>query len=55
VIFHDATLRAIAALRPTDRAALATVSGVGGAKLDRYGDELLAVVRTHPASEASAA
>jgi ATP-dependent DNA helicase RecQ len=57
VIFHDSTLRAIAALRPADRATLATVSGVGGAKLDRYGDDLLATVREHVDAdrEASAA
>ena len=57
VIFHDSTLRAIAALRPADRAALATVSGVGGAKLDRYGEALLSVVRdpAEAGPEASAA
>jgi DNA helicase-2/ATP-dependent DNA helicase PcrA len=44
VVFHDATLAAIADERPPDRAALASVSGVGPAKLERYADEVLAIV-----------
>jgi DNA helicase-2/ATP-dependent DNA helicase PcrA len=44
VVFHDATLAAIADERPGSRAALASVSGVGPAKLDRYADEVLAIV-----------
>ena len=44
VVFHDATLAAIADERPPDRAALASVSGVGPTKLDRYADEVLAIV-----------
>ncbi|HEX5694018.1 MAG TPA: DNA helicase RecQ [Arenimonas sp.] len=45
VIFHDATLRAIAERRPESLAALATVTGVGGAKLERYGEQVLAALR----------
>jgi ATP-dependent DNA helicase RecQ len=41
VIFHDATLRQIAAERPTSLAALSTVSGVGEAKLVKYGQQVL--------------
>jgi ATP-dependent DNA helicase RecQ len=41
VIFHDATLRAIAALRPASLAELGTVSGVGQAKLSRFGQQVL--------------
>jgi DNA helicase-2/ATP-dependent DNA helicase PcrA len=44
VVFHDATLAAIADEAPSSRAALATVSGVGPAKLERYGDEVLSIV-----------
>ncbi len=44
VVFHDATLRAIAAARPEDPATLGTISGVGASKLDRYGEDVLAVV-----------
>ena len=41
VVFHDATLREIATRNPSSRAALATVTGVGETKLDRYGDGVL--------------
>ena len=46
VVFHDATLAAIAEERPASRAALAVISGVGPAKLERYADEVLQVVTT---------
>jgi len=41
VIFHDATLRQIAAERPTTLAALSAVNGVGEAKLAKYGQQVL--------------
>lgn len=44
VVFHDATLAAIAKERPPNRAALASVSGVGPTKLERYADEVLTIV-----------
>ena len=44
VVFPDATLRDVAALRPSSLGELATVKGVGPAKLDRYGDDVLSVV-----------
>ena len=44
VIFHDSTLREIAAARPRSLAELARVNGVGEAKLARYGDAMLAAV-----------
>ncbi len=47
VIFHDATLREIAALRPTSLRELGEVSGVGARKLDAYGEAFLSVVRQH--------
>ena len=46
VIFHDKTLEEIADLLPKDWADLASISGVGPTKLERYGDEVLAVVAT---------
>ena len=46
VIFHDKTLEEIADLLPKDWADLAAISGVGPTKLERYGDEVLAVVAT---------
>jgi len=45
VIFHDATLRAIAERRPQTLDALGSVSGVGAAKLERYGEQVLAALR----------
>jgi ATP-dependent DNA helicase RecQ len=48
VIFHDATLAEIARRRPVDRGGLAALTGVGGAKLDRYGEALLAMVTAAP-------
>ncbi|MGH4024524.1 MAG: 3'-5' exonuclease, partial [Pseudonocardiaceae bacterium] len=44
-IVTDATLTAIAEQRPADVAALTAIPGIGAAKLDRYGAELLALVR----------
>ncbi|HET6604531.1 MAG TPA: DNA helicase RecQ [Xanthomonadaceae bacterium] len=41
VVFHDATLRAIAAESPPDLDALASIGGVGAAKLARYGCAIL--------------
>jgi ATP-dependent DNA helicase RecQ len=48
VIFHDATLRQIAAEEPDSLAALASVSGVGETKLARYGAQILAVLSELP-------
>ena len=45
VIFHDRTLAELAAARPGDLDAVARVAGVGQAKLDRYGEGVLNVVR----------
>ncbi len=45
VILHDRTLAEIAALRPRDMDALATISGIGAKKLERYGAALLELVR----------
>ncbi|MEV7352577.1 DNA helicase RecQ [Micromonospora chalcea] len=44
VIFHDATLRQIAAEPPASLAELSRVSGVGENKLAKYGDAILAVL-----------
>jgi len=45
VIFHDTTLAAIARLRPGGADALGTVSGVGQKKLERYGADVIRIVR----------
>ena len=41
VIFHDSTLREIAARKPASLAQLAEVQGVGTVKLQRYGQAML--------------
>ncbi len=46
VIFHDAVLREIAAVRPRHLDELAPIKGVGASKLARYGGGVLAVLRT---------
>ena len=45
VIFHDATLAAIAAMAPQSLRDLEGVSGIGAAKLDKYGPAVLDVLR----------
>jgi DNA helicase-2/ATP-dependent DNA helicase PcrA len=45
VVFTDATLQLIAEQRPTSPAALLRISGVGPAKLERYGEGVLEVVK----------
>jgi ATP-dependent DNA helicase RecQ len=45
VVFHDATLAELARSRPQTEASLAQMSGVGTRKLERYGAELLALLR----------
>lgn len=47
VIFHDKTLIELAAARPSSRAEMANVPGVGEAKLDRYGPAFLTVIAAH--------
>ncbi|WP_449423331.1 DNA helicase RecQ [Rhodanobacter lindaniclasticus] len=44
VVFHDATLLAMLRAMPANEDELATVSGVGEAKLKRYGRDFLAVI-----------
>src|SRR5205814_2520860 len=45
VVFHDATLAAIAAARPANLAYLLRVSGAGESKLRKYGNVLLELLR----------
>ncbi len=45
VVFHDSTLREMAAARPTSRAGLSEISGVGARKLDAYGDRFIETIR----------
>jgi ATP-dependent DNA helicase UvrD/PcrA len=45
LVFHNTTLAEIAARRPRDLGELGAVPGVGPTKLERYGSEVLAVLR----------
>jgi DNA helicase-2/ATP-dependent DNA helicase PcrA len=44
VVFTDLTLQAIAEARPADEAALLRINGIGQSKLEKYGDDVLALV-----------
>jgi DNA helicase II / ATP-dependent DNA helicase PcrA len=44
VVFHDAVLHAIAEARPASLGELSQIAGVGPAKLERYGTEVLALL-----------
>jgi ATP-dependent DNA helicase UvrD/PcrA len=50
VVFHNSTLAAIAERRPRTLAELALVPGVGPAKLERYGDEVLGALESNSSS-----
>jgi superfamily II DNA helicase RecQ len=45
VILHDATLLAIASAKPANRSALAAISGIGEKKLERFGSDILALLK----------
>jgi len=45
VILHDKTLRELAEVRPVSHGLLAGITGMGSAKIEHYGEELLALIR----------
>ena len=45
VILHDKTLRELAEARPVSHGLLAGITGMGSAKIEHYGEELLALIR----------
>ena len=47
VVAPDALLAALIEQRPESVAALRRVKGMGPARLDRYGDEILAILARH--------
>lgn len=49
VVFDNKTLRLVAGTRPRSTSDLVALPGIGPVKADRYGTELLAVVRDHAA------
>jgi DNA helicase II / ATP-dependent DNA helicase PcrA len=50
VIFHDRVLTELASSRPSTRRALLAVPGIGEVKVQRFGDELLAILAEHAPS-----
>ena len=48
VIFHDATLRELAARRPRDESELVQIKGLGPTKVETYGSELLELLGNAP-------
>jgi DNA helicase-2/ATP-dependent DNA helicase PcrA len=52
-VFTDATLIALAEARPRTRADLVKVQGLGPAKADKYGEEVLAIVAAEAERNAS--
>ncbi len=54
VVFTDLTLQAIAEVRPHDPAGLLRINGIGATKLDRYGEDVLAIVAAEPVSSPAA-
>ena len=51
-LFSDRTLRDLVALRPNDRTSLLATWGLGEAKVERFGDDLLQVLQESTASSA---
>ncbi len=51
VIFHDVTLQEMIRLRPGSKGELQGIQGVGEQKLQRYGQQFLAVIAKHPLDE----
>ncbi len=50
MIFQDRVLLELAATRPGTRAGLLGVAGIGEVKVDRFGDEILAILAEHAPS-----
>jgi DNA helicase-2/ATP-dependent DNA helicase PcrA len=44
VVFSDATLEALAEVRPGSRAALLEINGIGPAKVEKYADDVLGIL-----------
>lgn len=47
IIFHDSTLREMSEYCPTDKEALLKLKGVGEAKLNRYGDAFIDLIKKY--------
>jgi ATP-dependent DNA helicase RecQ len=47
VIFHDATLRDMASVKPNSLETMGRINGIGGRKLEAYGEAFLRVIREY--------
>jgi ATP-dependent DNA helicase RecQ len=47
MVFQQRVIAAVDKLRPDSRAALARIPGLGPAKIDRFGDDIIGIVRRH--------
>jgi superfamily II DNA helicase RecQ len=47
MVFQRKAIMAIDREKPTSRAALARIPGLGPAKIERFGEDILALVREH--------
>ncbi|MEE8440658.1 MAG: HRDC domain-containing protein, partial [Spirochaetia bacterium] len=50
-VFHDRTLREMAAANPRDLDEMQLIHGVGSTKLERYGNAFLRVLREYRADD----
>ena len=50
VVLHDTTINDIASARPSTPRELGNIAGIGPTKLERYGDDILAIVNAIPAA-----
>jgi ATP-dependent DNA helicase RecQ len=55
VVLHDSTIEGIAAVQPNTLTELRDIPGIGDKKLERYGKDLLELVRANGARRESAA
>ena len=46
MIFNDATLDHLVAARPLDESALLDITGIGPVKVERHGEEILAIIES---------
>jgi superfamily II DNA helicase RecQ len=53
IIFHDATLREMSKLLPADTEALKAITGVGQAKIEKYGMRFIQAIREYSAGRAA--
>ncbi len=51
VIFHDSVLDDLAGYRPISAEKFTSIHGIGGAKLEKYGEAFMDVIRQHPQPE----